>query len=97
MHLGDGGDGDFGWQHRVEHMVIAQIGMGEDIVANALGIAQAAAVADHQPGFGAQDREVVADGFGVGGANADIDEADAGAAFADEVVGGHLVAAPGGI
>ena len=60
LDFGDRRDRDLGRQHRVEHVVVAQVGVGEHVVADPLAVAQAAAVADHQPGLGAQHREVVA-------------------------------------
>ena len=59
------------------HMVVAQISVGEHIVADRLAGAQAAAMADHQPGLGPHHREMVADRLGVGRADADIDQGDA--------------------
>ena len=70
-------DRDLERQHVVEHMVVAQIGVGEDVVADRLACAQAAAMADHQPHFGPQHREMVADRLGVGRADADVDQGDA--------------------
>ena len=75
-------------------MVVAQIGVGEDIVADRLARPQAAAMADHQPDLGPHHREMVADRLGVGRADADIDQGDALAARRDQVVGGHLVPPP---
>ena len=97
LHLGDGGDGDFGRQNRVQHMVVTQIGVGQHIVADPLRVAQAPAMADHQPSLWPQHREVVADGLGVGRANADVDQADPAAIWAGQVIGGHLVAPPRGV
>ena len=79
LDLGDRRDRDLRRQDVVQHMVVAQIGVGQHIVADGLGGPQAAAVADHQPGLGAQHRQVVGDGLGVGGADADVDQADAAA------------------
>ena len=64
----------------VEHVVLAHIGVGEDVVAQFLRVPQAGAVADHQPGMRAQHGDVVGDGLGVGRADADIDHGDAAAA-----------------
>ena len=79
LDLGDRGDRDLGRQHVVEDVIVAQIGVGEDIVADPLARAQAAAMADHQPRLGPQHREVVADRLGVRRADADVDQRDAGA------------------
>ncbi len=51
-------------------------------------------MADHQPAMRAQHRDMVGDGLGVGGADADIDEADAAPVGAHDVIGGHLEAMP---
>jgi hypothetical protein len=79
-------------------VILAQIGVGQHIVADALCLAQPAAVADHQPAIGAQHGEMVGDGLGVGGADPDVDQR--GAAFAvgaGEVIGRHLEAVPGAV
>ena len=78
-------------------MVIAQVGVGQHIVADLLRGAQAAAVADHQPRLGPQHGEVVADRLGVGRADADVDERYPAPVRRDEVIGGHLVAPPCGV
>ena len=78
-------------------MVIAQVGMGEHIVADLLRGAQAAAVADHQPRLGPQHREVIADRLGVRRPDADIHQRDPAAIGRDEVIGGHLVTPPRGV
>ena len=78
-------------------MIVAQIGVGEHVIADLLAGAQAPAMADHQPGFGAKDGEVIADRLGVARADADIDQRDPAAVLAHQVIGGHLVAAPCGI
>ena len=78
-------------------MVVAQISVGEHEVADLLGRAQAPAVADHQPGFGPQHGEVVGDGLGVRGPDADVDQGDPHAVGREQVVGRHLVAPPGRI
>ena len=75
-------------------MVVAQISVGEDIVADRLARPQAAAMADHQPDFGAEHGEMVADRLGVGRADADIDEGDSAAIGRDQMVGRHLHLAP---
>jgi hypothetical protein len=71
-------------------MVFAHVAVGQHVVAQLLGVAQAGAVAQHQPGVRAQHRDVVGDGLGVGRAHADVDHGDAGAVGAHQVVGRHL-------
>jgi hypothetical protein len=95
LHLGDRRDRDLRRQDVVQHMVVAQIGVGQHIVADGLAGAQAAAVADHQPGLGPQHRQVVGDGLGVGGPDADVDQRDPAPVGRGQVVGRHLVLAPG--
>ncbi len=97
LDLGQGRQGDLRRQHLVQHMVIAQIGVGQDVVADGLVGPKAAAVADHQPGLGPQHRQVVGDGLGVGRAHPDVDQADPGPVRPHQVVGGHLVLAPGAV
>ena len=94
LHFGDGRDGDFGWQHRVEDMVVAQVSMGKDIVADALAGAQSAAMADHQPRLRPQHGEMVTDRLRVRRPDADIDQGDARAIRGDQMIGGHLVPPP---
>ena len=94
LDLGDRRNRDFGRKHVVEDVVVAQIGMGEDIVANRLARAQPATVADHQPRLGPKHRDMVADRLGVGRADPDVDQSDAVAAVAHQVIGGHLEPPP---
>ena len=75
-------------------MVVAQIGVGEDIVADRLARPKPAAMADHQPRLGPHHREMVAHRLRIGRAYADIDQGDAAAIGGNEVVGGHLVPPP---
>lgn len=75
-------------------MIVAQVSVRQHIVADPLAGTKTAAMANHQPGLGAHDREVVADRLGIGRADADIDQRDAGAVFGDQVIGGHLVPPP---
>ncbi len=75
-------------------MVVAQIGVGQHIVADGLAFTQAAAVADHQPDIRAQHRQVVADGFGVGRADANVNQGDPFAIVGDQMPGWHLVLLP---
>ena len=94
LHLGDRGQRDFGRKHVVEHMIVAQISVGEHIIADRLARPKPAAMADHQPHVGAQHRDMVADRLSVGRADADVDQRDPGAAFGNQVIGGHLLAPP---
>ena len=52
-------------------------------------------MADHQPGVRPGHGQVVADGLGVRRADADVDQADAAPAGGRQVIGRHLVLAPG--
>jgi len=42
-------------------VIIAEIAVRQNIIANALAVAQAAATADHDPAFRPQHREMVCD------------------------------------
>ena len=55
-------------------MVGPHIGMGQDVITQQLGFPQAPAMADHQPAMRAQYRQMIGDGFGVRGADPDIDQ-----------------------
>ena len=74
----------------VQHMVFTHIGVGQHVVAQLLRGAQPRAVAQHQPSMGAQHRDVVGDGLGVGRAHANVHHGDAAVVFAYQVVAGHL-------
>ncbi len=97
LHFGDRGQRDLGRENVVEHVVVAQVGVSEHEVADLLRRAQAPAVADHQPGFGPEHREVIGDRLGVRRAYADVDQRDAHVVGRHQVVGRHLVAAPGSL
>jgi hypothetical protein len=71
-------------------MVFTHIGVGQHVVAQLLGVAQAGAVAQHQPGMRAQHGDVVGDVLGIGRAHADVDHGDAGVVGPHQVVGRHL-------
>ena len=90
LNLSQRRDGHPQGQVFVEHMVFAHIAVGQHIVAELLGIAQTRAVAEHDPGMGAQHGNMVGNGFGIRRANADIDHADAAAVSAHQMVGRHL-------
>ncbi|SBK40352.1 Uncharacterised protein [Klebsiella pneumoniae] len=47
LHFGNAGDRNIWRQHRIQYMIVTQIGVGQHIVADGLAFAQAAAVADH--------------------------------------------------
>ena len=72
--------------------------MGEDVIADGLRLPQPAAMAHHEPAMRTQDRQMVGDRLGVGGADANIHQRRAlhrpvGAAR-HEVVGRHLELVP---
>ena len=94
LDLRNGRDRDFGAQHIVQNMIIAQIGVGQHIVADGLARAQTTAMADHQPCLRPQHGQMVGDGLGVGGSDADIDQGYAPASGGHQVIGRHLVLAP---
>src|SRR3546814_15309731 len=58
-------------------MVFAHIAMGEHIIAQLLGIPQARAMAQHQPGMRTQHRDVIGDVAGVRRPCANVDHGDA--------------------
>ena len=66
LHLGKRRDRDPDGQVLVKHMVLAHIGMRQNVVAQRLRVAQPCAVAKHQPGMGPQHGHVDA-GEGRGG------------------------------
>ena len=71
-----------------------KIGVGEHIIADALARSQAAAMADHQPHFGPQHRDMVADRLRVRRTDADVDQGDPDAPVGHQMVGRHLVPPP---
>ncbi len=90
LNFGQGRDRHPDRQVVVQHVIFAQIGVGEAEIAKALAVAQARAMADHQPGMGAQDGDMVGGGLGVGRADTDVDQRDAVAIGAFQVIGRHL-------
>ncbi len=79
-----------GRQCLVEHVIVARIGMRQHVIAQLLGVPQSGAVAQHQPDMRSQHGEMVGDGLGVRGADADIDQRGARAVGAFEMIGRHL-------
>ena len=94
LNLGNRRDRNFGREDIVKHMIITEVGVGEDIIADPLACAQAATVADHQPRLGAQHRKVIRDRLGVRGADADIDERDSVAIGRYQMPRWHLMPPP---
>ena len=90
LHLGERRDRHPDGQIGIEHMVLAHIGVGKHVVAEFLAASEARAVTEHQPGLRAQHRDMVGDRLGVGWADADIDERNAGMIRALQMVGRHL-------
>ena len=90
LHLGQRRYRHPGRQVGVQHVILAHITVREHVVAQALGIAQTGAVAQHQPGVWAQHGDVVGDGLGVGRAHPDIDQGDTGMVAAHQVISRHL-------
>ena len=82
-------------RHRVvENAVLAKVGVGEHVIADFLALPQARAMSDHQPAMRPQHGDMVGDVLGVGGADADVDEADPLPVGMGEVVSGHLETVP---
>ncbi len=75
-------------------MVVTQISVGQNVITNQLAFTQAAAVTDHQPDVRAQHRQVIADGFRIRRANANVNQRNALAVGSDQMPGGHLVLFP---
>ena len=75
-------------------MVVAQISVGEHIIADRLARPKAAAMADHQPHFGPKHRDMVAHRLRIGRPDPDIDQGDPAAALGHQMISGHLVPAP---
>ena len=71
-------------------MVFAQIGMGQAEIAQRLRVAQARAVAQHQPSVGAQDGDVVSGGFGIRRTNPDVHQGDPVPIGPLQMIGRHL-------
>ncbi len=94
LDLGDAWDGDIRRQYGIKHMVITQIGVGEHVIANQLAFAQAAAVAYHQPHVRAQNCQMVADGFRIRRADANVNQRNALTVGGDQVPGRHLMLFP---
>ena len=67
LHLGERRDRHPERQVGVEHVVLAHIAVGEHVVAERLRVAQAGAVAEHQPGMRPQHRDVVGDVLALDG------------------------------
>ena len=97
LDLGQRRNGHPDGQIVVQNVVFTEITVGEDEIAQPLGVSEARAMADHQPGMGAQDGDVIGGCFGVRGADADVDQGDAGTVFPFEVEGRHLGKARGGL
>ncbi|MNC57401.1 hypothetical protein D3C75_1070590 [compost metagenome] len=74
-------------------MVVAQVRMRQHIIANRLAFAQAAAMANRR----AQHRQMVANGFRIRRADANVNQRDAVTVGINQVPGGHLVFLPGEI
>ena len=68
--------------------------MRQYIVAYRLALTQTATVTNHQPDVRAQHREMIANIFGIGRADADVDQCNALTVVSDQVPGRHLVFFP---
>src|SRR4030095_15003782 len=74
--------------------VVTQMVRRRHIVAYPLSRTKAAAMADHQPDFRPEHRDMIADRLCVRRSDPDVDEGDARAALRDQMIGRHLVTAP---
>src|SRR3954467_3920023 len=74
LHLRERRDRHPQRQLTIKHMVLAHIAMGEHVVAEPLRVAQARAMAEHQPGMGPQHGNMVGDIARVGRTGADVDQ-----------------------
>ena len=90
LHLGQRRDRHPQRQLAIEHVVLAHIAVREHVVAEPLRVAQAGAMAEHQPGMRPQHRDVVGDVARVGRTGADVDQGDAAIAGHDQMEGRHL-------
>ena len=77
-------------QFFIQHVVFSHVTVRQHIVAQRLAVAQAGAVAQHNPRIGTQHGDVIGHGFGVAGADANIDQTDAAAVCPYQMVGRHL-------
>ncbi len=83
LHFGERRDRRLRRHRLIEHVVLPEIAVREHVVADLLALAQARAMSNHQPAMRTQHGDVVGDVLGVGGPDADVDQADA-AALAHE-------------
>ena len=90
LHFGERRDRHPDGDVVVEHLVLPDVGVGEHVVAERLGVPEARAVPEHEPGVRAEDGHVIGDRLRVGRADADVDQRDAAALRGDEVVRRHL-------
>jgi len=74
----------------IEDVILADIAMGEDVIAEPLRVPEPGTMPKHQPGMRPQDRDVVRHVSCVRRASSDVDQGDALIARLDEVIGGHL-------
>ncbi len=80
----------------IQHMIFADIGMGEDKITKPLRMTQSAAMADHQPAMGSENRDMIGDCLGVGRPDTDIDQRNAHMFLTDQMISGHLGKMAGG-
>lgn len=90
LHLGERRDRDPERQLVIEHVILADIAVGEHVVAEPLRIPKARAVPDHQPGMRPQHRDVIGGIPRVGRTDPDVDQGDAAIAGLDQMKGRHL-------
>ncbi|EKD61222.1 MAG: hypothetical protein ACD_54C00341G0003 [uncultured bacterium] len=74
----------------IQNVIFAQVSMGKAEIAQGLAVAQARAMANHQPGMRAQHRDMIGGGFGIRRADTDIDQRNAVPIRPLQVIGRHL-------
>src|SRR5262245_2684617 len=71
-------------------MILADVSVREDVITELLRIAEARAVAEHQPGMGPKHRDMIGDIASVRRAGADVDHGNARGALLNEMKCRHL-------
>ena len=77
LHLGQRRNRHPQRQLLIQHMILANVSVRQDVVAELLRVPQTRTVAEHQPGMGSKHRDVIGDVARVRRAGADVDHGDA--------------------